>query len=194
MPRESTQKIAIQRNEDVLTFLNAAKTLTDQVRAFCLVNYGSHPENLRGWKNGKHITIGENTGIIEYKRAKNAKPMTFIIPKHHAEAIASVVRRGRLNVSNRRYEQICGYMGESVPDYLTPPVSPWTMRHTFILNSLKRHLNHPNCMNLVAIEAGCTVETVARNYLTMNEWIAAGLPQNRDPLDLSAFKFMEVIL
>ena len=195
---KSTQKPAIADNDDVLRLLRAARTRTDQVRLFCLVRFGAHPENLRRWKPDENIILTETEGIIRYRRAKNARPMRFFIPLEQAGAIHETARRNGLKITNQRYEQICREAQErSGIDYpLT--VSPWTLRHTHVLNELRKHLRaHAggtlpgDTLYLVSISAGCTVDTVARHYLTLQDWLSTRGPSVAEPLDLSDFRFME---
>ena len=198
-PRQNNQKIAIYDNEDVIKLLNAPKTRTDQVRLFCMVRFGTHPKNLRAWKPGENIILTETEGLIRYLRAKNSRPMRFIIPRGQAAVIRQVAARPKgLNISNQQYEQVCHEAQElSGVDY-PGRISPLTLRHTFILNELKRNMQMHQAgrlpgdiIDLTAAAAGCTRETVMGHYLSLEQWAGMHGPGTYEPLDLTDFRFKE---
>jgi len=184
---KSTNKLAIFDNEDVLEFLNNAKTRTNQVRTFMMVAFGLHPENLRRLKQ-TDITLTAEMGIIQFKRAKNQTPRRELIPLHQAKAILDVVKRGKLGADNSRFIQICAEQGKTLKRYGTPPVSPMTLRHTAILNIMKAN----NFDWFISAEkAGCKPETIRKNYVDLDQYQKIKGGDYKQPLDLTKFEFME---
>lgn len=179
------RKVAIFDNKDAIRFLENARTLTNQIRTFLMLAYGMHPENLRRLKI-KNFKIAEENAMLEFKRAKNARPRSEILTRHQAEAIVKAIKRGKLNISNKGYELICADQGIFLTDYVTPPVSPLTLRHTYILNLLRRF---DFDMELVAVKAGCKVSTVIQNYIDLEDWEKIHTEEYRDALNLTNFMF-----
>lgn len=179
------RKVAIFNNEDCIKLLESAKTITDQVRVYLMLAFGMHPENLRNLTGGPKGNVRPE-GIIQFTRAKSYAPMRHLITENQAEVIIKIIRSGKLKVNNRTYEYVCKYMGESLPKYQTKPVSPDTLRHTYILNELRRF----NCdLHLVSVKAGCHIRTVKQNYLDLLDWERIHQKENMIPLDLSQWIF-----
>ena len=167
-------KIAIQDNQDVINFLKASKNLEDEVRMYLIIAFGMHPKNLRTLKAGDDKTKGNvitKRGVLEFKRAKNQKPRRELLSEEIATVIWHVAKRGKLNVTNTYLQQICKEQGrKAIPKYKTPPVSPMTLRHTYILNQLRRHTGRADRIDLVTKGAGCTRDVVMQNYLDYADW------------------------
>lgn len=176
------RKTALFENKDCITFLDNAKTITDQVRSFLMLNYGMHPENLRRLQKDKNIT---ERGVLEYKRAKNDRPRRELLSKEQAKVIYSVVKRGALKKSNRAYEYMCEEQGIGI-DYSSPPISPMTLRHTYVLNMMRRF---DFDLELVSAKAGCNKSTVIQNYLDLEDWQDIHKKKFQEPLDLSDYEF-----
>ena len=181
------RKVAIFDNEDALRFLENARSITDQVRTFLMLGFGMHPENLRRL-NKKNITLAESSAMLEFKRAKNDRNRSEMLKSHQAKVILKIIKRGGLNISNRAYELICAEQGKILTNYVTPPISPLTLRHTYILNLLRR-FNFD--MDLVSVKAGCKVSTVIQNYVDLEDWEKIHKERFREPLDLTDFEFIE---
>jgi len=189
-------KVAIFYNEDVKQFLRAARTLDDEVKTYMMLAFGMHPKNLRLLKAGDvNDTKGDiitRRGVLDFKRAKNQKSRRELISTEIAEVIWDVVKRGKLKASNTYYELICKNQGRiAIPHYEKPPVSPYTLRHTYILNQLRVYSHRNDIMDFVAKKAGCTREVVLQNYIDFESWENLQHEENKKPLDLTHWIFGE---
>ena len=52
-------------------------------------------------------------------------------------------------------------------------------------------MDRPDRLHFVAQKAGCDIQTVTHNYLTLDEWESIDKVEYREPLDLNDFNFME---
>jgi integrase len=186
------RKVAIFDNEDVKRFLKSARKIDDEIRVFPLVAFGMHPENLRRLKAGDERTKGDKitTDILLFNRAKNDEPRRQLLNKDVALVLHKACERGVFKISNRAYEQICEYMGnKSIPHYQTRPISPLTLRHTYILNMLKEYRGKNDALDYVSKKAGCTRGVVIQNYIDLEDWQKINKVGDAEPLDLTEWKF-----
>lgn len=182
-------KKPIKDNDQALKFLHAAKCQRDQVITFLMLAFGMHNKNVRELVP-KNITIGQVSGLLEFRRVKNQRYRSENLSLHQAQIILKWVKSRKLNKTNRTYENICEYMGQVLDDY-PGKVSPMTLRHTFVFNMLKKYWMDPDKMDLVAFKAGCHRNTVMRNYIDFDDWASLHDEDEIKPLDLSKFVFME---
>ena len=188
-------KVAIFDNDGAIRFLRAARTIDDEVRTYMLLAFGMHPKNLRLLKAGDDKTKGDKItkeGLLIFKRAKNQKARRELMSPEIALVIWNVVKKGKLNVSNSFYEQICEAQGQiAIPDYISNPVSPYTLRHTYILNQYRLYAHRHDVIDFVATKAGCTRDVVMQNYLDLSSWERTYEQEYREPLDLTQWNFGE---
>jgi hypothetical protein len=186
---KTTRKVAIFENINVERFLKSALTRDNEVRMYMLVAFGMHPENLRRLEIKKNIS--EN-GVLEFKRAKNDHPRRELLSSEISKVIYDATKRGVFKISNRGYEYICEDIGKrGIPDYESPPVSPLTLRHTFVLNCLREYRNSPDCLDVVASKAGCNKSTVIQNYIDMQDWEKIHEVEHQTPINLTNWVFMD---
>jgi integrase len=188
------RKMAIFDNEDAKRFLKSARKIDDEIRVFPMLAFGMHPENLRRLKAGDEATKGDKItkDILEFKRAKNDYPRRQLLNRDVADVLHKACSRGVFRISNRAYEQICEYMGHiGIPTYQTHPVSPHTLRHTYILNCLREYKGQNDAMDLVSVKAGCNKSTVIQNYVDLQDWERIHNAYDGSPLNLTDWVFGE---
>ncbi|KKW10223.1 MAG: hypothetical protein UY48_C0044G0007 [Candidatus Gottesmanbacteria bacterium GW2011_GWB1_49_7] len=140
-----------------------------------MLNNGMHPGNLRllsavrGKPKGDCVT---DMGILQYERVKTYKPVQVLLPEQWRELIFKSVKSRKLAVSNQYYEQVFAEMGKILPEYPTPPVSPMTLRHTYVLSQLRHYKEKGGVpdIRMVAARAMCHINTVTSNYIDLEDW------------------------
>lgn len=189
------EKVAIFDVDDQLRMLNSADGVVNQVRCFMPLVFGMHNENLRRLQAGTEKTKGDKItkdGLLSFKRAKNKKARRELMSPEQAEVIWKVVKRGKLKISNQRYTEVFAEMSKDiVKNYLTPPVTLYSLRKTFILNLLRENWDDNDKWDIVSKRSGCTREVVTQNYLDLDQWMRLNEKEFQKAPDWGKFKFME---
>jgi hypothetical protein len=144
--------------------LAAAADLLDWGIAWCCVLEGMHPTQIIRLRSPAF-----DGQMLHWIRVKNEKPRRTLIGPEDKERLLqflalmdrpatrptrkTIWQRSRLMVARAGFEG-----------------GPRVLRKTFILNELRKHRGRADMMDLVAIRAGCTRETVAQHYLDLDQW------------------------
>lgn len=145
---------------------DACETDKERVIVMLMLNFGMHPKNV--------VNLGPShldDGWLHYARAKNARPMDFLIPKDMLVPLRNFLKRHPR--SERRYNQIVHEIGSRIG---MPELSPMSLRHTTCINVYREK----GCdIYFTAMWMGCTREIVSKNYMMLSQWEDALSPRKR---------------
>ncbi len=139
---------------------------TERVLIYLMMDLGLHPDNVRKLTRN-NLLEGIEGMSMQYRRSKNAQPMSSLIPKEIAEALRAFVKKRKKRSATRNYNRIVHKVGARVG---IPEISPRWLRKTCCINELRKFRDQPDRMDLVATRMGCRRETVARYYLELDQW------------------------
>lgn len=184
------RKLPITDNLDIEKFLYAGNR-TNQVRAVTILLTGMYPHNLRDLTE-KSVTFHKDKAFLEYRVAKQEVPKTVQISTEQGKVIQEVIKGGGLKIQNKALEKALASMGGNI-DYVTPPVSPYTLRNTFIVNLIRRHWHSPmpKMITTVCKYSGCNTTTVRENRQALGDYSIKSKDGRGPVIDLQEFEFKE---
>lgn len=162
-----TGNLAIFDPEAPAKILAAAQDDLDWGIAWCCVREGMHPKNIEALSQ-RNL---DREGWLQWIRVKNAAPRRTLVPPRDLERLGrflTLSKPSRVTIWKRAVA-LCLRAGFQ-------DGGPRVLRKTFILNELRRYRDRADCIDLVAMRAGCRRETIMQYYLDLNQWEAVHGP------------------
>jgi len=164
------RKIAIFNQSDQMALLGACQSDHEYIPIWLMMRCGMHPSDVSRAKD--NITFSGD--FMEYRRAKNQKPMRIMIPKDLKPRLEKWLKSGR-KISREGYFHLVRRVGIRINH---PECTPMSLRHTFCIEELRRYMKMlrppPDYMFLLAKRMGCGVEIVRQNYIDLEQWEGIG--------------------
>ena len=163
-----TGNLAIFDPDAPARILAAAQDETDWGIAWCLLKEGMHPTQIVRL-SGKNL----HGDWLTWKRVKNERPREAFVPKDDQTRLLAFLENHK-PTRKTMWLRVIAMSRRAGYD-----ATPRELRKTAILGWIREYRGRQDMMALVAARAGCSQDTVARYYLSLTQWEAAGSPTER---------------
>ena len=144
-----------------LKLLNACRNAKERGLISLLTITGMHVSTTRTLSRKNLKKQGDRT-YIEYRRAKNGRPMRFEIPKTRLPDVLEFIDSRK--ASRQYYHRIVKEIGTAAG---FEDISPMTLRHSVCCAMLARDGNVS--LFTVPQKLGCSLQVVMRNYSQLSD-------------------------
>jgi len=151
-------KKAVFDYKDQERIREACDTDRERVILMLMLDFGMHPKNLTELRP-THL----DDGWLHYARAKNKRPMDFLIHPDMIEALKDFLKKPKRK--ERTYNLLVHEIGDRIG---MPELSPMSLRKTTCINILRLY----DDIDFAATWMGCTRETVRHHYMMLKQWEA----------------------
>ena len=163
------KKLPIYDNKDCLWILTEAPSRAIEVRAFLMLRFGQTP--------------------IQLTRLQKI-PTNWVLTGNQRKAIEKAIEGDLFNIRPDSYTDLFDYATADLTHYTTLPITPMTLRYTYLLNILRQYHRARLIPNLR--EFGFCPRTARMMTLDILQDEPVQALCEQEPLDLSGYVFKDV--